>query len=273
MKRHKAAGPDEIVTKMITSLEENGVRKVTYHQWNLWHWWNTRRSLQINLYSTPQETRNSWMWTTQNHQSYEPQYQTHSEDNHGKSTYQNQTRNWNRTVWFCRRYWHRKCNMYGQNDIWKSCWKQKDIYMCFIDYTKAFDRVQHDELLKMLMNLNIYGKDICLIWSLYWDQSSCIRIENKMSEYTKFKRGVCPGCVLSPDLFNLCSEMILWETEDLKGFIIGGWNINNLGYEDDTVLIAKSRKELKDLLDKVVEESKKKDPTINFKKTECVVVS
>ena len=30
--------------------------------------------------------------------------------------------------------------------------------MCFTDYTKAFDREQHDELLKMLMNLDLYGK-------------------------------------------------------------------------------------------------------------------
>ena len=81
--------------------------------------------------------------------------------------------------------------------------------MCFIDNTKAFDRVQHNELHKMLMNLDLYGKDICLISNLYWDQSACIRIENEMSEYTKIKRGVCQGCVLSPDLFDLYSEMEL----------------------------------------------------------------
>ena len=87
--------------------------------------------------------------------------------------------------------------------------KQRNVYMCFIDYTNAFDRVQHDELLKMLMNLNPYGKNIYLIWNLYWDKSTCIRIEKEMSEYTKIKRRVCQGCVLSPDLFNLYSEMIL----------------------------------------------------------------
>ena len=93
--------------------------------------------------------------------------------------------------------------------------------MFYIDFTKAFDRVQHDELLKMLMNLNLYGKDICLIWNLYWDQSTCIKIENEMSKYTNIKGGVYQGCVLTPDLFNFYSKMVLQELEDLKGFIMG----------------------------------------------------
>ena len=87
--------------------------------------------------------------------------------------------------------------------------KQKDANMYFINYTKAFDRVQCDELLKMLMNIDLSAKDIHLIWNLYWDQSPCIRIKNKMSEYTKIRRGLHQGCALSPDLFSLHSEMIL----------------------------------------------------------------
>ena len=99
--------------------------------------------------------------------------------------------------------------------------KQRDVHMCFIEYIKAFDRVRHDELLKMLMNLGLYGKDIHLIWSLYWDQSACIRIENEMSEYTTTKRGLHQGCVLSPDLINLYSEMIPWENRRSESFFIG----------------------------------------------------
>ena len=49
-----------------------------------------------------------------------------------------------------------------------------------------------------------------------------------MSEYTKIKAGVHQGYVLWPDLFNLYSEMILQELEDLKGFITGGWNISTI---------------------------------------------
>ena len=150
---------------------------------------------------------------------------------------------------------------------------QKDIYLCFIDYTKAFDKVKHVQLLDMLQDLDIDGKDIRLLRNLYWEQTAGIRIEDKISTYTQIKRGVRQGCVLSPDLFNLYSEQILREIKDLKGLVIGGYNMNNLRYADDTVLISDSRDQLQEILDKVVEESAKRGLSINCKKTECMVVS
>ena len=76
-----------------------------------------------------------------------------------------------------------------------------------------------------------------------------------------------------PDLFNLYSELILRELEDLPGLVVGGQNVNNIRYADETVLIVDSEEKLKKLLSKVVEESKNKRLTINCKKTECMVVS
>ncbi len=98
---------------------------------------------------------------------------------------------------------------------------QKDVYMCFIDYTKAFDKVKHEELLNTLMNLDINRKDIRIIQNVYWDQTACIRIDNELSNYIKIERGVREGCVFSPDLFNLYSEIILRELEDIRGFSVG----------------------------------------------------
>ncbi|GFO30293.1 RNA-directed DNA polymerase from mobile element jockey-like [Plakobranchus ocellatus] len=40
---------------------------------------------------------------------------------------------------------------------------QKDVYLCFIDYTKAFDRVRHDEIITEMKQLNIDGKDLRII--------------------------------------------------------------------------------------------------------------
>ena len=84
-----------------------------------------------------------------------------------------------------------------------------------------------------------------------------MRVDNEMSEITQIRRGVRQGCVFSPDLFNLYSEIILREVEGLQGFVIGGHNMNNLRYADDTVLISESEDKLQELLDKVVEESRK----------------
>ena len=70
-------------------------------------------------------------------------------------------------------------------------------------------------------------------------------------------KGVRYGCLLSPCLFNLDAEYILRNArldESQAGIKIAGRNINNLGYADDTTLIAESE-ELKNLLMKVKEES------------------
>ena len=56
-----------------------------------------------------------------------------------------------------------------------------------------------------------------------------------MTSEFKIKKAVRKGCVLSPNFFNLYTEKIFREVEDMKGVNIGGMNINNLRYANDTV--------------------------------------
>ena len=73
-------------------------------------------------------------------------------------------------------------------------------------------------------------------------------------------KGVCQGCILSPCLFNLYAEYIMQNArlDEAQVWIkIAGRNINNLRYADDTTLLAESEEELKSLLMKVKEKSKK----------------
>ena len=81
-----------------------------------------------------------------------------------------------------------------------------DLYLCFIDYTKAFDNVNHQELSKMLESLNIDSKDLRVIQNIYWQQTAAIRIDKKIGTFQKIKKSVGQGCVLSPDLFSLYCE-------------------------------------------------------------------
>ena len=74
------------------------------------------------------------------------------------------------------------------------------------------------------------------------------------------QEGVQLGCLLSPCLFNLCAEHIMRNTglDELQaGIKIGGRNINNLRYSDDTTLMAESKGELKSLLMRVKEENER----------------
>ncbi|GFR71049.1 endonuclease-reverse transcriptase [Elysia marginata] len=150
---------------------------------------------------------------------------------------------------------------------------KKDLYLCFLDYSKAFDRVRHDELYKILNSIDIDGKDLRIVRNLYWDQTAATRIDDEISEYKPTKRGVRQGCVLPPDFFNIYSEMILRNIYDLKGIRIGGVNINNLRYADDTVLFAESESELQAILDVVTDASMEMGLDLNAKKTECITTS
>ena len=78
---------------------------------------------------------------------------------------------------------------------------------------------------------------------------------------------------MSPCLFNLCAEYILWNArldEAQAGIKIAERNVNNLRYADDTTLMAESEEELKSLLMKVKEESEKAGLKLNIQKIKIV---
>ena len=83
-----------------------------------------------------------------------------------------------------------------------------------------------------------------MITLLYWNQKAAIRIEDQLSEYTKFQRGVRQGCVLSPYLFNIYTELVFRDSQHLEGVRINGKHINNLRYADDTILLADNKENL-----------------------------
>ena len=137
---------------------------------------------------------------------------------------------------------------------------QKNIYFCFIDYTKAFDCVDHNKLWKILKEMVILDHLTCLLRNLYAGQVAILRTGHGTTDWFQIGKGVRQGCILSPCLFNLYAEYIMRnaELEEAQARIkIAGRNINNLRYADDTTLMAESEEELKSLLMKVKEERKK----------------
>jgi len=116
-------------------------------------------------------------------------------------------------------------------------------------------------------------KDMRIIQNIYYAQTAAVPVRNEITEWTKIETGVRQGCVLSPDLHNLYSEIIFRNIQHFDGITIGGTNINNIRYADDTVLLATSENKLQELIDQVVFHSKNYGMEINTKKTECMVIT
>uniref|UniRef100_A0A803U173 ribonuclease H n=1 Tax=Anolis carolinensis TaxID=28377 RepID=A0A803U173_ANOCA len=153
---------------------------------------------------------------------------------------------------------------------------QKNIYFCFIDYSKAFDCVDHNKLWHVLGGMGIPSHLVCLLRNLYKDQVATVRTDHGTTDWFKIGKGVQQGCRLSPYLFNLYAEHIMRRAgldESKAGVKISGRNINNLRYADDTTLMAESEEELRSLITKVKEESAKAGLQLKIKKTKIMATT
>jgi len=147
----------------------------------------------------------------------------------------------------------------------------KNLYLCFIDYAKAFDCVDHrnlenpsrDGTIRPLTNL---------MGNLYAGQEATVRTGHETTDWFQIEKGVHQGCILSPYLFNLFAEYIIQNAglgETRAGIKIAVRNINNMRCACDTTLMAES-KERKSLLMKVNEESEKIGLKLNIQKAKIM---
>ena len=89
----------------------------------------------------------------------------------------------------------------------------KNIYFFFIDYTKAFDCVDHNKLWEILKEMGILDNLTCSLRNLYAGQEATVRTEHGTIDWFKIGKGVWQYCILSPCLFNLYAEYIIRNAE------------------------------------------------------------
>ena len=147
--------------------------------------------------------------------------------------------------------------------------KQRDVYTCFIDYSKAFDTVKHESLVELLQSLDVDKSETRLRTHLYWKQTADVRCGDDISEWLDIKQ----GCIASPHLFALYTEMIMRELDDMDGFRLGGTVVNYLRYADDTVIITESEEHLQRLTNVVVIKSEEKGLYLKSAKSIAIVFS
>ena len=104
--------------------------------------------------------------------------------------------------------------------------------ICFVDYAKAFDCVDHNKLWKILKATGIPHHLTCLLRNLYAGQEATVRTGDG-TDWFQIGKAVCQGCILSLCLFKLYAEDIMQNAgmdEAQAGIKIARRNINNLRY-------------------------------------------
>ena len=102
---------------------------------------------------------------------------------------------------------------------------QENIYFSFTDYNKAFHCVDHNRLWKILKKMGIQDHLTCFLRNLYAGQEPTVKTRHGTTDWFQIEKGVHQGCILSPCLFNLYAEYIMWNAgldETQSGFKIEG---------------------------------------------------
>ena len=106
---------------------------------------------------------------------------------------------------------------------------QRDLYMCFINYKRAFDCVDHEILWVILRDMGVPVHMIVLLRRLCTNQEATARTEFGETDNIDIGKGVRQGCILSPLLFNIYAENIMRGLEEWEsGISVGRRMVTNL---------------------------------------------
>ena len=149
--------------------------------------------------------------------------------------------------------------------------QNKSVFACFVDFSKAFDLINRDQLMLQLLNKKIDGKFYWSLKSIYLDTSSCLKINGEFTDFFNIPNGVRQGDPLSPTLFSLFLDDLIKELKAQNlGIDIEGLILTVLAYADDLVLLADSEDKLQKLMDVLTHWCQKWRLSINNSKSGVV---
>ena len=130
---------------------------------------------------------------------------------------------------------------------------QKNIYFCFIDYTKAFDCVDHNKLWKILQEMRIPDHLACLLRNLHAGQEATVRTGHEQQTGSKLGKEYVKAVYCHPayltSMQSTSSKMPGWMKHKLESRLPGEISITSNMWMTLTTLMAESEKELKEPLD------------------------
>eukprot|EP00775_Hariotina_reticulata_P015185 gene15185-biopygen2136 len=147
------------------------------------------------------------------------------------------------------------------------------LYVCFVDFRKAYDLIRRDLLMERLAAIGVSGNMLHAILQMYWHAPMQPKLRNQVASPFDSTRGVKQGDPLSPLLFGLFIDQLehwLAVHVPAAGVQLGPTLLQLLLYADDLALVASSPAALQQLLDSLAGFCQQYAMEVNVRKTEVV---
>jgi hypothetical protein len=168
-------------------------------------------------------------------------------------------------------------HIFTLNAIIDKCFAKKGckLYACFVDLKSAFDSVQREPLFEVLFKQGMNGKFMTAVVAIYKTVLSCVRIEDRLTDFFECPVGLRQGCVMSPVTFSLFINEIA-SAVDSRGihgiqFLPGLVELYLLLFADDIVLLSYTAMGLQNQINILAETCKRLHLTVNSDKTKVMV--
>ncbi|OMJ12941.1 Transposon TX1 protein [Smittium culicis] len=150
--------------------------------------------------------------------------------------------------------------------------QNKETWLFYIDYSKAYDRVLHMALLHKLRSVGIGGKLLNMIKGMYDVPKIAVRVANEVYNPIEYLWGVRQGCPASPILFDFYISDIF---RNIRGVRVPGLTsrIPGLLFADDAVLLAESSVDLQTALNTITEWLDTWEMAVNASKCGIMAIS
>ena len=148
-----------------------------------------------------------------------------------------------------------------------------EVYKCFVDLEKAYDRVPRDKLWVVLLAYHVRGQLLATINSFYKQSEVCIRVNGMKTKPFSISVGLRRNCVLSPLLFIKYMNKIDGNSSSGNGVTFGECNVRPPLFADDLALLSSNENDLQSALDRFSDACLDAGMKISTAKTEIMCLS
>ena len=154
--------------------------------------------------------------------------------------------------------------------------KNENLAIMSIDFEKAFDKISHQFIFKIMEKLKLGKTVIKFIKLIYKDIFSKIEINGALTKKINIKRGIRQGCPLSMLLFVICTDVLtrkIIKNEKIEGITFQKVNFKIAQYADDTTFAFKKIDEIKIIFNELKLFEKFSGLKVNSEKTQIMATS